>query len=130
MGSNRVPFTPDEDLVLISLVPEYGTHRWAEVAEFFPNRTARQCRNRYNNYLDPERDLSPWTRDDDEKLKKLVYKFGPDWKAIAQLFPGRSYANVYNRFRVIHRGLERRKTVSTTQELPKSHLDINSLLHH
>jgi hypothetical protein len=34
-----------------------------------PNRTPRQCKERWRNYLDPQINNGEWMADDDQKLK-------------------------------------------------------------
>ena len=55
-------FTKKEDNKLIKLVKEYGDQDWALIASFFNNRSRRQCRERWNKYLCPTLNLSPWTK--------------------------------------------------------------------
>jgi hypothetical protein len=46
-------FTAEEDHFLGELVQEHGTEAWTFVARFMGTRTPRQCRDRYDNYLNP-----------------------------------------------------------------------------
>ncbi|MDR1034467.1 MAG: SANT/Myb domain-containing protein, partial [Holosporales bacterium] len=51
--AKRVQFNFYEDSCLIEVVMQHGPEGWRKVAEHMPGRTARQCRDRWNNYLDP-----------------------------------------------------------------------------
>lgn len=42
-----------EDEILTSLVERFGTQTWTEIAQRLPNRSGKQCRERWHNHLDP-----------------------------------------------------------------------------
>ena len=65
-------FTPAEDEKLRVLVQVLGLSNWKKVSEYMGTRNARQCRDRYKNYLAPYLNSSPWSKVDDEKLINLV----------------------------------------------------------
>jgi hypothetical protein len=50
----KTKFTPEEDGTLTHLVTHYGTSNWKGIASLMGTRNARQCRERWNNYLDPK----------------------------------------------------------------------------
>lgn len=61
------PWTKDEDQILIKLVQQYGKS-WSNISKQLYNgtgnrffRTAKQCRERYNNHLDPNIKKGYWT---------------------------------------------------------------------
>lgn len=94
--SQRTRFTKEEDELLRQLVNSNEQPNWNEVARHMKNRTARQCRERYNNYLRPNLVNGPWTREEDELLLELYEKYGPKWSLISQSFNSRSPVNVKN----------------------------------
>lgn len=99
-------FSASEDTLLQGLVEKHGTSDWKLIAEFMPNRTSRQCRERWKYYLDPQlNSLSPtkWTREEDEKLIAKYYEYGPKWSQIAHFFPQRTDINLKNRFHRLER---------------------------
>ena len=99
------PWTPLEDKLLANLVAEYGSERqWKTIAEkinaqFLSGcyRLSRQCRERWNNYVDPKIIRGGWTREDDAKLMDAFQKMGKKWSAIAKLL-GRTENAVRNRW--------------------------------
>ncbi|EAY11671.1 Myb-like DNA-binding domain containing protein [Trichomonas vaginalis G3] len=63
------------------------------------SRSARQCRERWNNYLSPNHDHGPWTKEEDVLLDDLIIKYGSKWTKIVQHFPKRTANVVRNRFK-------------------------------
>jgi hypothetical protein len=94
----RRKFTPEEDLQLRSLVEQLGTKHWEEISRYLPDRSARQCRNRYKNYLLDSLVTNPWTREEDAVLIEKFHQIGPKWVEIGKLLSGRSGNNVKNRW--------------------------------
>jgi len=104
--NKRKMFSPLEDFQLRTLVQQYGTNQWKKIADVLPDRTPRQCRERYKNYLAPDIINAPWTRDEDISLKYLYTHYGPKWSIISQYFKTRSEVNVKNRWTSIGKMLQ------------------------
>ncbi|KAK8891111.1 hypothetical protein M9Y10_028316 [Tritrichomonas musculus] len=92
----RTRFTKAEDELLKQLVNSQEQPNWNEIAIHMKHRTARQCRERYNNYLRPNLINGPWTPEEDELLIDLYDKYGPKWALISQSFNSRSPVNIKN----------------------------------
>lgn len=121
----RKRFSPEEDKKLKILVETYDKGHWNEVARQMPGRTARQCRDRYNNYLYKELTNNPWTEEEDQKILTLHKKIGPKWTDIAQSLAGRSGNNVKNRwYKYLVKRLHGHKT-KPKPEATKQPLDPN-----
>jgi hypothetical protein len=71
---------------------------WSGVAKHLPGRSARQCRERWNNYLSPSVRLDPWTDAEDRLLIDRVNELNFSWSLIAQSFNGRSDNDIKNRW--------------------------------
>ncbi|OHT03294.1 Myb-like DNA-binding domain containing protein [Tritrichomonas foetus] len=95
---DRKFFNAFEDNLLRNLVMRYGARNWILLASMMPGKTARQCRDRYMNYLAPGLTQEEWTEEEDELLQQLVIEIGPKWSLIAKKFPQRSPINVKNRW--------------------------------
>jgi Myb-like DNA-binding domain len=54
-------WTIEEDEMLKNLIVEHGTSNWTKVGESFPERTGKQCRERWYNHLDPCVKKGEWT---------------------------------------------------------------------
>ena len=95
---NRKFFTPQEDEILRQVVWRYGARNWILLSSMLPGKTARQCRDRYVNYLAPGLSHMEWSQQEDDLLKSLVEEYGQKWSLIAKKFPHRSPINVKNRW--------------------------------
>jgi hypothetical protein len=98
-GVFKVKFTPAEDQKLRELVKRLGLSNWIKVAEQMTSRNARQCRERWNNYLSPALLTHPWTPDEDILLDQKYAQVGSKWTYIAGFFPDRSRNNIKNRWK-------------------------------
>jgi O-methyltransferase involved in polyketide biosynthesis len=96
--SNRHRFSKEEDEKLRRLIRQYGTHDWVAISSFLPDRTPRQCRHRYRNYLANGRERTRWTVEDEGIVIAKFEEFGPRWVRIATFLPGRSGNDVKNRW--------------------------------
>ena len=91
-------FTKEEDIYLQFLVSKYGESNWDLIASEMGNRTPRQCRDRFRNYLSPRINVTKWTEEEDKLLIQKHSEFGPHWKRIAVFFNSRTDVNIKNRF--------------------------------
>jgi hypothetical protein len=110
------PFTVDEDQRLIHSILLYGTKRWSLIAMGLPNRTPKQCRERWHYHLNPVLNKGPWTPEEDLILFRKHAELGNRWTEIAKFLPGRTDSLVKSRWnstlRSQHRescGMEDRK---------------------
>lgn len=72
---------------------------WAKIAEVMPGRTAKQCRERYNNHVDPAiKKDKIWTAEEDALVMQLHAEHHNQFAKIARRIPGRCYDDVKNRY--------------------------------
>ena len=110
----KEPFTPEEDQKIRDFVAEKGTHCWTDVLELLPGRSTRQCRERWNLYLDPNVCNEPWGPEDEARLLHMYCVFGPKWTLIAKAFPNRTANNVKNKLKQCIRRAQ--KIAKTTEK--------------
>ena len=94
----RKLFSQQEDALLTQIMYQQPFETWIAVAEQLPGRTARQCRDRWVNYLSPSNKNGPWSHEEDQLLAEKYLEHGPQWTTIAKFFDGRSENNVKNRW--------------------------------
>ena len=93
----RYKFSTEEDQKLIKLVQKHGQSDWIFISEFMPNRNSRQCRDRWNNYLNPNLNKAEWTNEEISMLMMHHESLGNQWTLISTFFPGRSKNEVRNK---------------------------------
>ncbi|OHT12117.1 Myb-like DNA-binding domain containing protein [Tritrichomonas foetus] len=136
---SKKKFTQDEDFLLRSVVMMYGPHNWRRIAQMIPNRTARQCRDRYINYLQPFIRHGEWTVEEDKLLLQKVSEIGTKWTIIKKSFYGRSTSALKNRFYVQLGGWKKKKKMqllshektipeNSHQDDSNSHLNEHSII--
>ena len=94
-------FKAEEDELLRELVMKYGENDWKRISKLMKNRSVRQCKDRWLQYLSPAANRTPWTVSEETELLSLVKKFGKDWKIIAYSFPGRPISQLRNKYKTV-----------------------------
>ncbi|KAH0785598.1 Myb-like DNA-binding domain containing protein [Histomonas meleagridis] len=81
-----VPWTLDEDELLLAGIYHYGFADWQKVCEFVGNgRSRSQCGQRWLRCLDPSKKKDRWTHEEDLKLFQLVQIHGNhSWSKISK----------------------------------------------
>ncbi|EAY20572.1 Myb-like DNA-binding domain containing protein [Trichomonas vaginalis G3] len=102
-------FSQEEDIKLRCVVSKLGTHSWKSVASFMPGRNVRQCRERWNKFLSPSVNLSPFTREEDVRLLGLYKELGPQWVKIGKHLGNRSDIAIKARFMLLERHRKKRE---------------------
>ncbi|KAJ3439703.1 snRNA-activating protein complex subunit [Anaeramoeba flamelloides] len=79
-----------EDNLLRNAIKLFGDSSWTQVACFVYGRNSKQCRERWNNQLNPNINRSPLTLEEEELLIRKQNELGNKWTAIAQFFEKRT----------------------------------------
>lgn len=74
-----------EDEVLKAAVMKYGLNMWPRCASLLPRKTAKQCKARWHEWLDPGIKKTEWTREEEERLLHLAKLMPAQWRSIAPL---------------------------------------------
>jgi hypothetical protein len=119
----RVPcpkskFAPFEDRLLIDAVRMHGRSDWNLIATLIPGRNARQCRERWSNYVNPHITRATWTEADDRLLLEKFAELGSKWDLISRYFRGRGKNAIRNRFLTIQRH-RRRDAMAAARGRPR-----------
>jgi hypothetical protein len=76
----RGAWSPAEDAQLQAAVEAYGPHAWVDVAALVPGRNNEQCRDRWQDKLNPTLVKGKWTEQEDQALVSAVERLGTAWK--------------------------------------------------
>ena len=113
MNNVRHKFTPDEDQRLSQLVAKFGARKWEIIAKLMPNRSARQCRDRYSNYLKPGFFSGEWSKEEDALLMEKFKELGPRWSQLKEFFRNRSPNQIKNRWNYFVSRLDNSSNISS-----------------
>ncbi|CAD8127809.1 unnamed protein product [Paramecium sonneborni] len=127
---DRLQWCQEEEQILKEEVEKSKNLKWHEIQyQIFMRsngiyfKKAKQCRERWNNYLDPQINRSYWKPEEDLCLMKLAQSEGLKWSKISQKMKNRTENQVKNRFK----SLINKETKGQQQQLDISHL-INNII--
>jgi len=106
-------WTNIEDEILKASVSKYGLNQWARVSSLLARKTPKQCKARWNEWLDPSIKKIEWSREEDEKLLHVAKLMPTQWKTIAQIV-GRTANQCLERYQKLLDEAEAREGLSLT----------------
>ncbi|CAN6607788.1 pre-mRNA-splicing factor Cef1p [Trichomonascus vanleenenianus] len=90
-------WTNVEDELLKTAIQKYGLNEWRRVASLLPRKNAKQCKARWDEWLNPEIKKTEWSKEEDEKLLSLAKFYPSQWRTIAS-FIGRTASQCLERY--------------------------------
>ncbi|KAF1980777.1 hypothetical protein K402DRAFT_399140 [Aulographum hederae CBS 113979] len=90
-------WTNIEDEILKASISKYGLNQWARVSSLLGRKTAKQCKTRWTEWLDPAIRKIEWSREEDEKLLHLAKLMPTQWRTIASTV-GRTASQCLERY--------------------------------
>ena len=96
-GIKKGHWSREEDKMILEHVDKYGT-KWSQISHLMINRTGKQIRDRYLNYLDYDKKRDKFTTEEDDKIKELYIKYGSKWTKISKCIDRRTPEMIKNKF--------------------------------
>ncbi|XP_052673439.1 uncharacterized protein LOC128155662 [Crassostrea angulata] len=119
-----------EDCLLITAVQLHGPKNWRLIKEYVHGRTPIQCRDRYNNCLNPSINAAQtWSYEDDKLLLKRVNSqlekgSSVSWVKILPEFPGRIDGQLLSRYRRLQAWKMKSEWVEKQSEQEKKNMGV------
>ena len=76
---------------------KYGKNQWSRIASLLHRKSAKQCKARWFEWLDPSIKKTEWSREEDEKLLHLAKLMPTQWRTISPII-GRTAAQCLERY--------------------------------
>ncbi|KAJ0754427.1 putative transcription factor MYB family [Helianthus annuus] len=97
LGVKKGPWTPEEDIMLVSYVQQHGPGNWRQVpTNTGLRRCSKSCRLRWTNYLRPGIRRGEFTDEEEKMIIQLQALLGNKWAAIASYLPERTDNDIKN----------------------------------
>ncbi|KAJ0975296.1 hypothetical protein J5N97_017261 [Dioscorea zingiberensis] len=128
-GVKKGPWTPEEDIILVSYIQEHGPGNWRAV----PTNTgllrcSKSCRLRWTNYLRPGIKRGNFTDQEEKLIIHLQALLGNRWAAIASYLPERTDNDIKNYWNThLKKKLRKLQNGATDEELSSGHSSYQSI---
>ena len=87
-----------EDKLLKEWIRKNGPSNWEKCGIFIKGRNGKQCREHWNECLNPDLIKGEWTAEEDFLIMYFYEKCNGSWKKIIHLLNGRNKNSIKNRF--------------------------------
>ncbi|OAF70328.1 Pre-mRNA-splicing factor CEF1 [Intoshia linei] len=74
-----------EDEILKAAVMKYGKNQWARIASLLHRKSAKQCKARWFEWLNPSIKKTDWSKEEEEKLLHMAKLMPTQWRTIAPI---------------------------------------------
>lgn len=78
-------WTNVEDEILKAAISKYGLNQWSRVSSLLTRKNAKQCKLRWQEWLDPRIRKSDWSPEEDKRLLNLAKLRPNQWSSISLL---------------------------------------------
>ena len=95
---SRTNWSSQEDNILKKLASNSEKYNWSKFSFILKTKSAKQCRERWKNYLDPNIDLSPLNTNEQKLIIKLQKEIGNKWSKMRKFLKNRTENQIKNFF--------------------------------
>lgn len=114
-----------EDEILKAAVMKYGKNQWARIASLLHRKSAKQCKARWFEWLDPSIKKTEWSREEEEKLLHLAKLMPTQWRTIAPII-GRTAAQCLEHYEyLLDKAQNRDESEDDPRKLKPGEIDPN-----
>lgn len=117
-----------QDEILKAAVMKYGKNQWSRIASLLHRKSAKQCKARWYEWLDPSIKKTEWSREEDERLLHLAKLMPTQWRTIAPII-GRTAAQCLERYEHLLDQAQRKEegddTIDDPRKLKPGEIDPN-----
>ncbi|MCJ8736735.1 hypothetical protein PDJAM_G00015930 [Pangasius djambal] len=107
-----------EDEILKAAVMKYGKNQWSRIASLLHRKSAKQCKARWYEWLDPSIKKTEWSREEEEKLLHLAKLMPTQWRTIAPII-GRTAAQCLEHYEYLLDKAAQRDNEEDTADDPR-----------
>ncbi|XP_074093173.1 cell division cycle 5-like protein isoform X2 [Macrotis lagotis] len=107
-----------EDEILKAAVMKYGKNQWSRIASLLHRKSAKQCKARWYEWLDPSIKKTEWSREEEEKLLHLAKLMPTQWRTIAPII-GRTAAQCLEHYEFLLDKAAQRDNEEETADDPR-----------
>lgn len=105
-----------EDEILKAAVMKYGKNQWSRISSLLVRKSAKQCKARWHEWLDPSIKKTEWSREEEEKLLHLAKLMPTQWRTIAPII-GRTAAQCLEHYeRLLDQATRKDQELSATDD--------------
>eukprot|EP01135_Chromosphaera_perkinsii_P003205 Nk52_evm12s238 gene=Nk52_evmTU12s238 len=108
-----------EDEILKAAVMKYGKNQWARISSLLHRKSAKQCKARWNEWLDPSIKKTEWSKEEEEKLLHLAKLFPTQWRTIAPMV-GRTAGQCLEHYERLISNAQRREGEEAPEDIKKT----------
>ncbi|MBN3309106.1 CDC5L protein, partial [Amia calva] len=106
------------DEILKAAVMKYGKNQWSRIASLLHRKSAKQCKARWYEWLDPSIKKTEWSREEEEKLLHLAKLMPTQWRTIAPII-GRTAAQCLEHYEFLLDKAAQRDNEEDTADDPR-----------
>ena len=107
-----------EDEILKAAVMKYGQNQWARISSLLHKKSAKQCKARWDEWLNPNIKKTEWSKEEEEKLLHLAKLFPTQWRTIAPMI-GRTAVQCLEHYERILDNAQRKEGEEAASDIKK-----------